>query len=163
MTIEEFLTARYDEIEWWAVEASRCGSRGYTPRGEHWRWECHDDHQINPDPLVDSDLHCTEDENYSVSLRSVEEYPYDNIPGEGPHFALNYVEEAETVVAGHIIRHDPAAVLADLAAKRQIFAECSIVLGKEGNPMGERVIAWQVMRLLASAHRDHPDWREAWQ
>lgn len=55
-------------------------------------------------------------------------------------------------------------LLARIAADRQILTECSIVLeGKEPGHMRERVLAWTILRLLASVHRDRPGWREAWQ
>lgn len=58
----------------------------------------------------------------------------------------------------------PSAVLARIVADRQILTECIIVLeGKEPGRMRERVLAWTILRLLASAHRDRPGWQEAWQ
>lgn len=119
MTIVEFLDARYDEIEWWAVEASRRDGDGHTPTGEHWHWECNQDHPVSLDPLTSEILSCAEGD-WNVSLRSDEEYPTQSV-GPLPHFALPSVEEIPTVVAGHIVRHDPASVLADLASKRAIL------------------------------------------
>lgn len=66
--------------------------------------------------------------------------------------------------AAHIARHDPASILARIAADRQILAECSIVLeDKSPERVQERILAWAIVRHLASAHRDRPGWREAWQ
>ena len=54
--------------------------------------------------------------------------------------------------------------LARIAADRAILAECSIVLeSKDPKRLGERILAWAVVRQLASVHRDRPNWREAWQ
>ena len=72
--------------------------------------------------------------------------------------------QVSEAVADHIARHDPATVLARIAADRAILAECSIVLeNKDPKRLGERILAWAVVRQLASVHRDRPNWREAWQ
>jgi len=58
----------------------------------------------------------------------------------------------------------PTEDLARIAADRAILAECSIVLeNKDPERLGERILAWAVVRQLASVHRDRPNWREAWQ
>ena len=60
--------------------------------------------------------------------------------------------------------HQRREVLARIAADRAILAECSIVLeDRDPERVGERVLAWAVVRQLASVHRDRPGWREAWQ
>lgn len=62
--------------------------------------------------------------------------------------------------AAHIARHDPAAVLARIAADRQILAlgicaACDI----EDQPCDHRE---STLRLLASAHADRPGYNEDW-
>lgn len=58
----------------------------------------------------------------------------------------------------------PQEVLAEVGADRAILAECSMVLeDKAPRRLGERILAWTVLRQLASVHRDLPGWREAWQ
>jgi hypothetical protein len=66
--------------------------------------------------------------------------------------------------AAFIAALDPASVLARIAADRAILAECSVVLeDKTPSRVRERILAWAVLRQLASIYRNHPDWREAWQ
>lgn len=65
-------------------------------------------------------------------------------------------------MAEHIARHDPARVLRDVDAKRQIIAECipSRVGGSElelSDALGEVVLAF-----LALTYAGHPDYREEW-
>jgi len=73
--------------------------------------------------------------------------------------------EVETAGTQHVReKHDYERVLARIAADRAILAECSIVLeNKDPKRLGERILAWAVVRQLASVHRDRPNWREAWQ
>lgn len=56
--------------------------------------------------------------------------------------------------AAHIVRWDPARVLADIAAKR------AIVQLYEGS--GLRIAMGQVVRLLAQPYAEHPDFDESW-
>ena len=83
--------------------------------------------------------------------------------------------------AEHIIRHDPARVLAEVEAKRDllaaILAEPHATLRPGGSTAiycaadsdlgepcecGRDVRAIQYVRLLASPYRDHPDFDPAW-
>lgn len=73
--------------------------------------------------------------------------------------AEGYDEDAAR--AEHIARHDPARVLAEVDAKRQI------VDGVAGaDPHGAYITgtftAWDALRLLALPYADHPDYREEW-
>jgi hypothetical protein len=73
--------------------------------------------------------------------------------------------------AEHIARHDPARILADIDAKRQIIDKCEPplvdVTGPEDTDRqfipGEGP-AWgePVLRLLALTYADHPDYRDEW-
>jgi len=77
-------------------------------------------------------------------------------------------------VGAHIVRHDPARVLADVAAKRAIVAEhrcagefapgvgyCSECGSGEPHEYPTR---WPcaTLRLLAASYADHPDFDPAW-
>ncbi|WP_406735364.1 DUF6221 family protein [Streptomyces sp. NBC_01108] len=60
-----------------------------------------------------------------------------------------------TGIAEHIVRHDPARVLREVEAKRQLL---------DGHtpdyhwcPMGDNVL-----KVLALPHADHPDYRDEW-
>ena len=59
----------------------------------------------------------------------------------------------------HIARHDPARVLADVAAKRAIVAACAYNLEYEeyGHTLAERVL-----RALALPYADHEDYKPHW-
>jgi hypothetical protein len=73
----------------------------------------------------------------------------------------------------HIARHDPARVLADVAAKRAIIADCTEMLkmcqvdrgGNLGRP-GEHMMGdfgrW-ILQKIAAPYADHPDFDPAWQ
>lgn len=88
--------------------------------------------------------------------------------GMSPHERV----EIATVANDHIARHDPARVLAEVAAKRRILDE--IVPAMDG--MDDRIDGeWGVgamdpseyesiglLRLLARSYADHPDYREEW-
>lgn len=84
--------------------------------------------------------------------------------------------------AAHIVLHDPAAVLADIAAKRAIIGahahehECIELTGsgEHGVVDGKPWELWEpqptadygpcfVLRTLASAYRHRPGWRVAWE
>ena len=60
------------------------------------------------------------------------------------------VSESDThLTAVHIARHDPARILAECEAKRQLIE-------RVGNP------DWAGFRILALPHADHPDYRPEW-
>ncbi|MGW2550720.1 DUF6221 family protein [Streptomyces sp. NPDC001635] len=79
--------------------------------------------------------------------------------------------------ADHIARHDPARVLADVEAKRQIMAEHEMVPtstradGDSGCEICAPVYSWgkeieagpcRTLLLLALPYSGHPDYREGW-
>ena len=111
-----FVQARCDEDELWAVEASRDCDRA-VPSGAHWKWFTENDQAVEPDPLT---MEYVDDDERYASLRSVERFP--GRYGELPLFAIHSAEEVKVPVGGHIIRHDPARVLAEVEAKRSRVA-----------------------------------------
>ncbi|SFY52079.1 DUF6221 family protein [Streptomyces sp. F-1] len=75
----------------------------------------------------------------------------------------------------HIVRHDPARVLAEVDAKRRLLAEHELVPAGQGGELGCDICvatpSWgpevvsgpcTTLRLLALPFADHPDYREAW-
>lgn len=81
--------------------------------------------------------------------------------------------------AAHIARHDPAHVLAEVAAQRRILVRhwdgngCPVCLiemdveeGPDGNGHGYPVMHWtepcETLRDLAAPYADHPDYDPAW-
>jgi hypothetical protein len=72
-------------------------------------------------------------------------------------------------IARHVAAHNPAAVLADIAAKRKILGDEND--GAAVFAVHERGICWpqeltdwadDVIRLLASAYADRPGYRAEW-
>ncbi|WP_328313059.1 DUF6221 family protein [Streptomyces sp. NBC_00442] len=74
--------------------------------------------------------------------------------------------------ARHIARHDPARVLAEIEAKRQILrdleqAEFSLSKAEAGTVPHDLMTGAvntlrRTVRLLAQPYSDHPDYREGW-
>jgi hypothetical protein len=66
-------------------------------------------------------------------------------------------------MAGHIARHDPARVLADVAAKRAIAA-LHPDSGWNSECQAGCIEGWPCRTLLylAAPYADHPDYDEAW-
>ncbi|MFF0277429.1 DUF6221 family protein [Streptomyces sp. NPDC004330] len=163
-----FLRARLDEDERWAGEASRRHGQAAIEGGVHWQW-------VNPEtdktitPAPDLDEFVGGEDNFRVSLRSRETWP--NPPWELPQFAIPTAEEVPAAVGGHIVRHDPARVLAEVEAKRRIIALCEPPLVDvtglgdaerqympgQGDPWGV-----DVLRLLALPYASHPGYRDTW-
>jgi hypothetical protein len=69
--------------------------------------------------------------------------------------------QASAEVAHHIARHDPARVLAEVAAKRALLDEYQHVATRADDPRYEAALRNAVM-LLAEVHQAHEDWRPAW-
>jgi hypothetical protein len=74
-------------------------------------------------------------------------------------------------VARHVALHDPASVLADVAAKREILSAHDRVSGYRTDAAclscgvnDEYPAAWpcDTVKILASAYRDRPGYREEW-
>ena len=158
--IVAFLHSRYDEEAWWAREASRSG-KNYTATGEHWKWETSsDDEPITPDPVNEEHLGDSL-RNCAVGLRSVEEYSDDWLgPGRTLCHVIFGAEEVPSAVGGHIIRHDPARVLRDVEAKREI-------LERHERRSGDRQCqsCWPMrcdVYIMARPYRDHPEFQAQW-
>lgn len=156
-----WLRAQLDDDERVAREASRSEwDGGQTPTGEHWQWEETDDDQVlSLDPMLDEYLN----EASAVALRSVEQYPTGN-PWTLPHFVVSGTEEMRTVDAMHIARWDPARVLAEIDAKRQLLQQFELrrgaVLGIDGCETGG---VWDdLLRMLALPYAGREGYREEW-
>jgi hypothetical protein len=103
-----------------AREASRRDGE-YVAGGAHWVWEVsRTDEECALDPVT-QEFVGDDHQAGTVSLRSREEFPAAPLRRGLPQFALSYVEEAPVSVGMHILRHDPASVLADIEAKREII------------------------------------------
>lgn len=73
-----------------------------------------------------------------------------------------HAERAEA----HIVRHDPARVLADVAAKRSIvqaWVDADEMAGPyPGTDAGVEMGLLTAVHHLAAVYDQHPDWREKW-
>ncbi|MEU8279545.1 DUF6221 family protein [Microbispora bryophytorum] len=136
-----FLRARYDEAEQVARDAAETG--------EHWRY------QRIPD--------LTAPDGYSLDLGDVVDVIVD----------IGFAEDdvLRPAQAAHIALHDPASVLADIAAKRKILdalaPDIEAFSGEVAQAdAAERMANWlravAVVRLLAEPYASHPDYREEW-
>lgn len=164
-----FLHARITEDETWAREASRKGDR-YTPTGEHWRWECEStDTPAAIDPMLDEYVRGVD--NSFVGLRSIEQYPT-TWGSSIPHLVISEQSELSPAVAEHIARHDPARVLAEVAAKRariNRWEQANRLLPEGESPSVIRNELLSVRRAYALVLADdaqvydqHPDYRLEW-
>ena len=68
-------------------------------------------------------------------------------------------------IAEHIVRHDPARVLADIEAKRELLADYERFVAERRRMMG----GWDsypavspVLAAFAAVYADHPDYRYDW-
>lgn len=71
------------------------------------------------------------------------------------------VQDGERATAEHIALNDPARVLAEVEAKRQIIEECDSGITGWTDP-GEKDRCRDILRLLAQPFAGHPGWREEW-
>lgn len=154
MTITDFLTARYDEDEAVARAAD-------IPEGD-LSWTAH-----GPIALSSPDAFRVRTSRDMIPVALVQDID-DNtepIPAE--------ILDAEAV-ATHIALHDPARVLADIAAKRAIaraYTHAGDVaeLERESDRMAEAHDFWaeeaaleRVLHMLAQPYSDHADFDPAW-
>ena len=152
-SLVEFLLARIAEDEAWADACE----------GLHWEWRGNElDDLVTPDPAIDEYI----DGESVCSLRSVETFPYGSMSGEGPRFLIHSAEDTLATAAGHIARHDPARVLRECEAKRQIIADWASEK-RDGPHHDSASIAVvfalrRVLRIMATEYADHPDYRYGW-
>jgi len=168
----DFLRAQYDEEEAYARAASQ-SDHGATATGEHWVWECETtDRPVALDPAMSEYV---EGFDYSpVGLRSIEQYP--SSVGPLSHLVVHGQQEIRVVDAAHIVRWDPARVLAEVGSKRRILDEYTEARRREAEKPGydavgrletslAKVVApalERVVRLLALPYAGRPGYREEW-
>jgi hypothetical protein len=103
----------------------------------------------------------------------IDDHDQDQDPGEAPSYhvvssgdvagvCLGFGLERDTsgAVVAHIARHDPARVLADVAAKRAVLDLCADVLPDRITSAAD--MARGVIVALACAFDQHPDFDPAW-
>lgn len=174
--LRAFLEARLAEDELWALAASAPPSwRGeYTPvpTGVRWTWatgENWDPYEVDPtEEYVGDRVH-----DLGPSLVTVDEFPDREPLGRWTHFqhrVIGHAEEIRSVDGGHIVRHDPARVLREVAAKRRLLANhqddgdgcdgCG--LNRLEERMYEVADECPTLRALASVWSDHPEYLSEW-
>jgi hypothetical protein len=179
MTVElrEFIEQRTAEDEAWARAASapyRYAEPGaVAPEGgAHWTWAVGEDWTpVTVDPDADEFVGGDGHLGCSVTLRTVEEWRC-NERWSLPVAAANTIVEFRSTWAGHIVRHDPARVLQDIEAVRRVLrlydnAVAAVAAGSlsaRNRVQDETAVEMlgEVLRALAAAHAEHPDYREDW-
>lgn len=126
-----------------------------------------------------------EDERIARAARGMSDQPEDKSTGEVPiagdeddaleHWSRLRPQIARIwtpEIAKHIARHDPARVIRDTDAKRQILRHITPELdagsgGVDSNEFGDELAHWTrlltIARFFAQAYAEHPDYREEWQ
>ncbi|MGD6750970.1 DUF6221 family protein [Streptomyces sp. BH105] len=66
----------------------------------------------------------------------------------------------DRTIANHIVRHDPARVLREIDAKRQLIAKAAQLQAQVGDDPFAGVE--DLLRLLALPYADRPGYREEW-
>jgi hypothetical protein len=77
------------------------------------------------------------------------------------------IQTGDALLNRHIERHDPARVLADVAAKRKLLdAYAKATANQLRHEDAGLHLAWTILglavRTLAEAHDQHPDYQEEW-
>nr|MDT0658045.1 DUF6221 family protein [Micromonospora sp. DSM 115978] len=82
--------------------------------------------------------------------------------GTSPYVACgSYGGGLEDAYQAHIARHDPARVLAEVAAKRAILDDCAEYVN-DGTVAATDGLAGRTLIALAQPYADRPGWREEW-
>lgn len=81
-------------------------------------------------------------------------------------FGSDLLATGDRDVAYHIVRHDPARVLAEVEAKRQLVDKYVEVADNDVNEV-EYANGWanalgEAVRLLALPYADHPEFKPEW-
>lgn len=163
----EFLRARYDEIEQLACAAQHPDA---PVGGERWHWVYSNSHSPR---LVDQPVEIDADEvflgdsrdEFGVRLESREKPDIGWSGTPLPHFVIPRAEEVPVGVGQHIVRHSPAHVLRDIAAKRAILAQYESLSDAPPGTPGIDIVRAElgtVLLALSLQFADRPDYREEW-
>jgi uncharacterized protein DUF6221 len=157
-----FLAARLEEDERIAMAATGQDWGQPAERPEHWRWECaEDDKPVDVDLAIASGQEILEHgDHYRIGLRSTEEYP--SSVGPLSHLIIDG-EEIRPQDARHIARHDPARVLREVAAGRQLLSDYEEA--RTSNAETVLVIAEILLMQIINrcgVYDSHPDYLPKW-
>lgn len=178
-----WLQAQLDEDEQWAKAASapyrHADAGGTAPTaGVHWQWVAGESWEpVTPDPVV-AELVEGPGRSWDVNLATVETWPVTTVIDDGRSYTREArrtyayaISEMDASAAGHIVRHDPARVLAKVAAIRSIIDHrAAMAVGVEAATVTVlagaakvRLGAYDtVLRLLATEYADYPGYRKEW-
>jgi len=165
---------RLDNIERWARAANQVytyaeGSPAPPESGVHWTWVKGENWTpTNPDPVTEEFVGDATGE-WRVNLATVEEWP-SRISSVSParptrQTYAGTIEEMDPSAAGHIVLHDPAAVLRRVAAERAVLDlwgysdEHAEFPNYDGGHAGALE---DVVRALAQQFAGEPGYREEW-
>ena len=145
MTLTDFLLARIAEDE----AAARTAAGQY--RSADWHLGEYDETVLMYPP------------SRPEKIAAVREKFGQELADEHARWSGQTIETAGDEVAPHIVRHDPARVLAECEAKRRIVEQ--VDEGRRydidcGEGHGSNFD--HIERLLALPYADHPDYREEW-
>lgn len=150
MTIEEFLEARLAEDEAIALKAG--GSEA------EWLYRAEYDNETGNEVVWANS-------RFEEWLGPAQKEPYVSY---GRYVTMDH-EGCLPAVDGddgtHIARHDPARILREVAAKRSIIAEHRRFMAEERRRMNGWVPnEWDlpILKALAAAYSDHPDFCREW-
>ena len=161
-----FIKARLNEDERWALAASApyryaVGNPPVPEGGVHWTWVVGENWTpVTPDPATDEFVEANGDE-WSCNLATVEEWRSEVGNWMMRRTYAGTIEEMDPSAAGHIARHDPARVLREVEAKRQILQlhdeECCAVCldDVQGCP------TYRALASIWCGHEDYPGGRTA--
>lgn len=155
--------------EQWALACNRPyeyadeGSKA-PDSGVRWRWIAGENWEtVEPDPVT-MEMIEGPGGDHRARLATVEEWPSTlTLRGEQdtrmmPRTYAGSVEEMDPSAAGHIIRHDPARVLRQVAAHRRILDEYEALAAEcQGEPESAAVLDWVervVLPALAGAYQE---------
>lgn len=153
----DWLVRQIEDDLMWARESSRRGQGPHIETGVHWQWETSDDQVVTPQPGVEEFV--GENEGSQVDLRSREEFTTRHV-GRMPQFAICQAVEIPSAVGGHIVRHDPARVIADLTARLHTVRRC-LAQASYGSP-ALIVFADEVLRDMTQAYAERPGYSPSW-
>ncbi|GAB3251100.1 DUF6221 family protein [Kineosporia babensis] len=165
-SLVEWLRECLDQDELLAKEAGRV--RGELT-GAHWHWE---DNGSDEPLSVDFGLEYLNFDDSSswarsVSLRSVEEVPTTSV-GPLPEFIIHGEDEMKSVHAAHIVAWDPARVLAEIAAKRELLDLHRATARSNSRGRRECITCFETetpcrtLLILAQPYRSRPGFRKEW-
>jgi hypothetical protein len=167
--IAAFTEARLTEWEAWALAASKPykyadGDPPVPPGGVHWQWGAGENWEP-AEPDLSKEI--VGDWGQHVQLVTVEEWPAQHGQWSMNRPYSDHVCEMDSAAAGHIIRHDPATVLRDIAAKRRLLNAAIMAWNESCNPVDEFWVGIAptlitLVRNFAAVWEDHPDYRKEW-